>query len=90
MDSKLKVTSLCEEAIEKINDAIEKHSRGEPADLSISMLKKIKVEVEKMKEELKPSIFKPTYTRFVMDWPDEHGLVGFLTELAYQYGRIKG
>lgn len=90
MNIKSKVYNLCEDAIKRIDDALEKHSKGEPADLSIPMLNRVKSEVEEMKESLNPSLFKPTYPRFVSDWPDDHGLVGLLTDLAYQYGRIKG
>jgi hypothetical protein len=84
-----KIAGLCDAAITKVDDAIASHERGEPADLSIPMLQKVKTELVKMRENLKPSVFKPSYPRFVLDWPDEHGLVAYLSEVAYQYSRIK-
>ena len=84
------IKGLCEAAILKVEAAINAHEKGEPADLSIPFLKNVRGELTKMSETLKPSNFKPSYPKFMMDWADEHGLVKYLSEVAYQYGRLKG
>lgn len=87
-DQRNRITGLCKQAIEKVDEAIAKHEAGEPADLSISMLHKVRIELETMSVEMSSSKFKPSYPRFVMDWPDEHGLIAYLVEVSYQYSRL--
>ena len=84
------VKILCESAILKVEEAIKTHNEGNPADLSVPLLQNVKSELTRMTEVLQPSKFKPSYPRFIMDWPDEYGLVSYLSEVAYQYGRLKG
>jgi hypothetical protein len=88
-DKTSRVEGLCRSAIERVDKAISQHEDGQPADLSLPLLTKVRDELEKMLEALSPSKYRPTYGRFILDWPDEHGLVGYLTEVGYQYGRLK-
>jgi len=83
------VNLLCEQAIARVEKAVLNHKNREPEDLSLAMLENIRVELIKMKMAMSPSRFQPTYGRFIIDWPDEHGLVKKLSELNYQYGRLK-
>lgn len=34
-------------------------------------------------------IYIPGYSRFILDWPDDEGLVEELVNIAYQYGKVK-
>lgn len=86
----IKVEALCKRALSEIDGAIQKHERGEDADLSIPVLQKIRVEIEKMLVSLNPQEYMPSYARFMLDsWEDKHGLVDFLAEVSYQYKRLK-
>ena len=87
---KQSIAKLCDLAVEHIDDAIAKHSNGQPADLSIPLLNTVRLQVQEMRQSLDPLVFEPTYGRFVIDWPDDLGLVRELTDLAYKYGRLKG
>jgi hypothetical protein len=89
MDKKEKFIILCDAALAKIVEAIRNHERNEPADLSLSLLHTIRGQILQMKIALDANHYQPTYERFVLDWPDEHGLIRELTELAYQYGRLQ-
>ncbi len=86
---KKRVHDLCSEALARVDEAIRCHHQGEPADLSIPLLQSVRRELQKMQQVLDPAVFSPSYGRFILDWPDEHGLVSFLLEVDYQYGRIK-
>jgi hypothetical protein len=90
MSKREQVAELCGMALKRVDESIARHERGDLADLSISMLMKIRKELLEMEKHLNPSAFKPTYPRFVLDWPDKTGLVSYLSNVAYQYGRIKG
>ncbi len=76
-------------AIEKIIDAIERHERNEMAPLSIKLLLQTKKELEVMIQEMNPDFYMPQYPRFILDWPDDEGLVEELINIAYQYGKTK-
>ncbi len=84
-----RVKNLCAGAIVKVDKAIEDHKNGRPADLSESVLKNVKAELQKMGEILKPSVYRPSYPRLVMDWEDKYGLIDYLTEVSYQYSMLK-
>ena len=84
-----RVKNLCAGAITRIDEAIEDHKQGKPADLSELMLVKVRAELEKMQSILKPSQYKPSYPRYVLDWEDKHGLVNYLIEVSYQYSMLK-
>lgn len=66
-----RVKNLCEAAIERVNATISKHENDEPADLSVSLLEKVRGELEKMLEAQSPSVYRPSFGRFILDWPDD-------------------
>jgi hypothetical protein len=84
-----RVKGLCADAIKRVDQAIDNHSQGKAEDLSIPMLNRIQQELKQMEISLSPPKFKPTYGRFILDWPDEHGLIKMLSEVACEYGRLK-
>ena len=88
-DKKEEVRQLCADAIERVDRAIDNHRKGEPEDLSITILAKVRLELVKMREALSPVIFQPSFGRFVLDWPDRHGLIQQLTQVSYEYGRLR-
>ncbi|MDU5455478.1 MAG: hypothetical protein E6095_18435 [Pseudescherichia vulneris] len=42
-----------------------------------------------MIQEMNPDFYMPQYPRFILDWPDDEGLIEELINIAYQYGKIK-
>jgi hypothetical protein len=88
-DKILSLEQQCQAAIDRVDLAIRNHEQNMPEDLSVPMLRTVREELFQMKAALSPSIFRPSYGRFVLDWPDEHGLVRQLSELGYQYERLK-
>jgi hypothetical protein len=88
-DKKLTMEQECQVAIDRVDVAIRNHEQNRPEDLSIPMLRKVREELVQMKAALSPSVFRPTYGRFVLDWPDKHGLIRLLSDLEYQYERLK-
>jgi len=88
-DKKEQFRNLCAEAIERVDHAIDNHRKGQPDDLSIALLAKVRLELVNMKEALSPAIFMPSFGRFVLDWPDKHGLIQLLAQVSYEYGRLK-
>ena len=83
------VQLLCQSVLERVDLAIRNHEKSIPDDLSIPMLTKIRQELLQMKAALTPSSFRPSYPRFLLDWPDEHGLIAQLSKIAYDYDRLK-
>jgi hypothetical protein len=77
----------CTLVIKRVDDAIRRHESGHKEDLSIPMLLTVRDEILKMLSILSPAIYKPTYPRFILDWPDETGLIRILVDLAYDYER---
>ena len=88
-EQKASVERQCLAAIDRVDLAILNHQQNKPEDLSISLLLKVREELIQMKNALSPSLFRPSYGRFVLDWPDEHGLVRDLSDVGYQYERLK-
>lgn len=88
-DKKVSVEQQCEMAIDRVDLAIRNHEQKKAEDLSIPLLRKVREELVQMKAALSPSVFRPSYGRFVLDWPDEHGLVRQLSDVGYQYERLK-
>jgi len=78
----------CEAAIKRLTFAKENHEKKLPEDLSIEMIDRILFEVQTMTETLSPQVFRPTFGKFILDWPDEHGLISLLSELSYRYERL--
>lgn len=83
------VSKQLSEAMDRVKRAIASHERGEKAPLSLALLRKVQTEVELMERHLDPKAFKPSYPRFVLDWPDEAGLVKLLVDVAYAFEKIK-
>lgn len=84
-----RVQDLCSAAIKRVDEAIANHQRGQPEDLSVPMLINIRAELVNMQESLAPATFRPSFGRFILDWPDQHGLIQQLSNVAYEYGRLK-
>lgn len=80
---------LLNEVIKKIDDAINRHERSEIAPLSFQALKQVKKELEEMKKVMDPKMYMPGYPRFILDWPDEDGLIDELINISYLYGKIR-
>ncbi|MFG1175842.1 hypothetical protein AAFN90_20080 [Erwiniaceae bacterium CAU 1747] len=80
---------LLNDALKKVADAISQHENNAAAPLSIQVLIQVKKELEEMIRVMDPNIYKPGYPRFILDWPDEDGLIDELVNLAYQYGKIR-
>ena len=77
-------------ALDEVAGALAKHKQGAPAPLSSALFAQVQKELENMQQVMYPAAFKPGYPRFLLDWPDETGLVERLSELAYSYGKLKG
>ena len=80
---------LLNEIIKKIDDAINRHERSEVAPLSFQALMQVKEELEEMKRVMNPKVYMPGYPRFILDWPDEDGLIAELINISYLYGKIR-
>ena len=78
----------CEEAIQRLVLAKENHEKGRSEDLSIEMIDRIIYEIQIMMTALSPQVFRPTFDKFILDWPDELGLISLLSELSYRYQRL--
>ena len=80
---------LLNDALKKVADAISRHERNEAGPLSTQVLLQVKKELEEMIRVMDPKIYMPAYPRFILDWPDEDGLIDELVNLAYQYEKIR-
>ena len=78
----------CEAAIQRLMLAKENHENGRSEDLSLEMIDRILNEIQIMIVALSPQVFRPTFGKFILDWPDEHGLISLLSELSYRYERM--
>lgn len=79
---------LLKDALKKVIKAISRHERNETAPLSIQVLMQVRTELDEMIKFMNPKIYMPGYPRFILDWPDEEGLIEELVDVAYQYGKI--
>jgi len=86
-ERKDRIRELCDEAIAKVDAAIRAHKEARPSDLDEACLLQVRSELVQMRDTLDSSKFRPGYGRFLLDWPDEHGLVAYLIDVAYQYKR---
>ena len=84
-----RVQNLCSAAIKRVDEAIANHQGGQPEDLSVPMLINIRAELVNMQGALAPGTFRPSFGRFILDWPDQHGLIQQLSNVAYEYERLK-
>jgi hypothetical protein len=84
------IIAMIEEAIDAVEKSIVAHKSGVQAPLSLTMLLRVRAELENMRKHLSPKSYAPSYQRFVMDWPDETGLVKKLMSVAYEYNKVKG
>ena len=74
--------------MERVRGAIANHEAGRGEDLSLPLLRNIRDELVRLSSELAPARFQPSYPRFILDWPDDHGLIKQLSELAYHYSKL--
>lgn len=72
-----------------VQAAIELHQKGLPAPFSIRFLGNVKTELEKMAAIIDPRIYRPSYPRFVLDWPEDSALGDRLLSASDLYGRIR-
>jgi hypothetical protein len=77
------------DALQLVQDTIELHQSGKNAPLSISALTQVKKELEEMIRVMNPQVYKPSYPRFIMDWPDEDEIISTLIDVAYYYQKIR-
>jgi len=42
-----------------------------------------------MKRVMDPKVYMPAYLRFILDWPDEDGLIDELINISYLYRKIR-
>ncbi|WP_168415943.1 hypothetical protein [Erwinia amylovora] len=80
---------LLKSSLKKVLDANIQHERNEAAPLSIQTLIQVKKELEEMIRVMDPKVYMPGYPRYILDWPDEDGLIEELVNVAYLYGKIK-
>lgn len=83
------MTDFFRKTLAAVEAAIVLHENEEPAPFSIHFLMNTKNELEKMISIMDPRIYKPTYPRFVIDWPESSTLAEHLLEASYYYGKIK-
>lgn len=83
------VEIVLKETLDAVYDALKLHRNNQPAPLSISFLNKTALELKQMIKIMDPSIYKPGYPRFALDWPDDAELIDKLISASYLYGKIK-
>ena len=79
------VKGLCHRAIERVDLAIINHQKGNPEDLNIAILNRVRNDLLQMSKVLNKDCFQASYGRFLVDWPDEHGLVELLLQVFQNY-----
>lgn len=84
----MKVKDKLTEALEKVKkeliDYDTRNSQQNDFDLSKSALVNIKMELEKMYEIMDKSKYEPSYSRFLLDYPETE-LIEYLINVAYLY-----
>ncbi len=75
--------------LKRVVDAINRHEKRQAAPLSLQILIQVKKELEEMIEVMNPKVYQPSYPRFILDWPDEEGLIDELINASYLYGKIR-
>ncbi len=80
---------LLKNVLKKVLDAICRHERNETAPLSVQALMQVKKELEEMIKVMDPKAYMPGYPHFILDWPDEDGLIEELVDVPYQYEKIR-
>ncbi|MEM7249190.1 MAG: hypothetical protein AAF533_27975 [Acidobacteriota bacterium] len=83
------VVGLLEEGLARVDLALERHGRGEPEDLSVGILTSVRRDLQKMQVALDPATYCSAYPRFVLDWPNEHGLIDLLVHVHAEYDKLK-
>ena len=81
------VAERCQEARRRVQVAVENHQAGRPEDLNIEILENVRADLSQMSKILDKNHFRPSYGRYLLDWPDEHGLVEYLLGVAQDYCR---
>lgn len=85
MNNNEKTIAVCEEAIARVRKAIDNHRSGKPECLDIPALQQVMVELIKMVKTLDSKKYSPSYGRFLLDWPDNNGLVDYLLDVSHKY-----
>jgi len=49
----------------------------------------VKKELEEMIKVMDSKAYMPGYAHFILDWPDEDGLIEELVDVPYQYEKIR-
>lgn len=80
---------LLKGSLDKVNYAIWRHENGQAGPLSVHVLARVKRELEEMIKVMNPKNYAPTYPRYILDWPDEDGLIKELIDVAYLYQKIR-
>ena len=81
------VAGECREALLRVERALENHRAGRPEGLSASVLEQVSVELRAMLNALDKSMYSPNYAIYILDWPNDHGLVNYLVGVACNYER---
>jgi hypothetical protein len=79
--------AVCERALDRVDAALENHRAGRPEDFSVGVLENVRCELVQMASTLDKDRFRPSYPRFILDWPDDHGLVEYLLRVSHDYRR---
>lgn len=74
-------------AIDRIDEAIDAHSAGTLAPLSLKILVQLRAELQKMLGAVQSRDYTPTYPRFLLDWPGDEEFVQEMIKLAYDFKR---
>lgn len=91
IEMNIAVTVKIDDALSAVRKFITAHQQGNKnAPLSLVILTRVQGELESMKRDVPLFNYTPTYPRFVMDWPDDTGLVKQLIDVAYDYKKLKG
>ena len=85
MEKYKKIFNLCGQAISQLDKAISNRDKSNSEEISLDVLLSIKKEIVKMQNVLDSSKYMPTYGRFLVDYPDESGLVDFLLRVSQEY-----
>lgn len=82
-----RAAAVCAHAIKRVDEALANHKAGRPEDLSVEVLQNVRQELERMSATLDSGKYAPSYGRFILDWPDEHGLIEALLQASQDYQR---
>lgn len=85
---KRQVHDMIKKNIHLIDEEIDLHLQGKPADADIATLKKIKVQLERMCEVLSSKVYMPNYNYIIRDSWDFMKIGEELLKVYYKYLEI--